>query len=668
MNKGDSLSRVDRRWFYALCGFCLGILAPLGWMVLRLILFWQPGQGLWEQLAADVVRTNESITLYIYMGGGTALVLSIFGFLIGQASQQIHSRAQRLDELNRTIVQQKENFERRFRELNNSLKNFHTINTYIQRSVDKREVLCLAADGLHDILEYDRVNILMVNRERNCLEFLASRGTGHDDVSGIFIPLDHRGGALFKTVSENRLFLIDDINRMPEDFHLKAPFDAINQLRSRSFILCPIVVNDEVVGLFGVDNKIKRKALDDTDVDTVKLFAVQVSSALNKIHLLEAIGTLTGELSHTFQELLKYREEHTRLDLSLKRATNSTTEAIDDISGAAGVVRESVDSTRSSAGEISVSIEQVSQNLNQLNEFMEKSISAMTQISSSIKSVQENGVRSHAMSETVRQQAEMGTARVANVLQGLEGISGAVDGTFGAISRLSEKGEEIGGITEVINEITQKTNLLALNAAIIAAQAGEHGKSFAVVADEVRNLSQEAAKSTGAIAGIISEIQEYTRESVGHIGKTRELVQGGVSLGAELEKALRQILDSASLAMGMAHDIRKATLEVSKSAEFVTQSIEKLGEMSSQITLASSEQAQGTRSIVKSIEEVKAMAEDVVLATERQKQNTGDIDSAVHLLSQMVGRIFAEMEERQKGSREVIERLERLKQVEAEAG
>jgi methyl-accepting chemotaxis protein len=667
MERRNSLDRVDRRWFYALCGFCLGILAPLGWMLLRLILFWQPGGGFWNQIAADVVRTNESIALYIYMGGGTALVLGIFGYLIGQASQQIHSRAKRLDELNRTVVQQKENFERRFQELNSSLKNFHAINTYIQKSVDQREVLCLAADGLHDILEYDRVNILMVNRERNCLEFLASRGTGNDDVSGIVIPLDHRAGALLKTVSENRLFLIDDITRMPEEFHLKTPFDAINQLRSKSFILCPIVVKDEVVGLFGVDNKLKRKALDDTDVDTVKLFAVQVSSALTKINLLDAIGTLTSELTHTFQELLKYREEHGRLDSSLKRATSSTTEAIEDISGAAGVVREAVDSTRSAAGEISVSIEQVSQNLNQLSEFMEKSISAMTQISSTIKSVQENGVRSHAMSETVRKEAEMGAAGVANVLQGLTGISASVDGTFGAISRLSEKGEEIGGISEVINEITQKTNLLALNAAIIAAQAGEHGRSFAVVADEVRNLSQEAAKSTGAIARIISEIQEYTLESVGHIGKTRELVMGEVSLGAELEKALRQILDSASLAMGMAHDIRKATQEVSKSAEFVTQSIEKLGEMSSQITLASREQAQGTRSIVRSIEEVKAMAEDVVLATDKQKQNTSDIESGVNLVSQMVKRIFAEMEDRQKGSREVLERLERLRKIGIEA-
>lgn len=663
--KGNKLNRSS---LYAVFGFFLGVLAPIGWALLHLILFWQKGQTLWYQVLHDIFRSHQSLILYSYMGGGTAVVLGMFGFFIGRAHQNIQLRAQSLDELNHAIAHQKEDFERRFRTLNNSLKNFHAINTHIQQSIDFREVLMLAADGLHDILGYDRVNILMVNRNDNVLEFVASRGTSDEEVSGITLPLDDRAGALYKTVAEKRLLLIDDITRMPAEFHLKPPCDDIIQLRSKSFIICPIVVKDEVVGMFGVDNKVKRKMLDETDVDTVKLFADQVSSNLTKINLLEGVDTLTRELERTFQELLKYRQEHSRLDLSLRGATASTIDAIKDIAGAADVVRDAVDSTRSSTSEISVSIDQVSKNLNQLTEFMDKSISAMTEISSTIKSVEENSVRSHGMSETVKNQADRGVVSVANALQGLQEISSAVEGTSLAIGRLSEKSGEIGGITTVITEITQKTNLLALNAAIIAAQSGEHGRSFSVVAEEVRNLSQEAAKSTGAIAKIIEEIQEYTEETVGHVDKTRHLVEDGVSLGQGMEGALHQILESAEVAMEMAHDIRKATQEVSKSAEFVTRSIEKLGEMSGQVSLASQEQSHGIRSISNSIEEVKTMADDMVSATEKQKQNTREIESAVASVSQMITRIFSEMEARQMAGREVIERLERLKRSGRDVG
>jgi methyl-accepting chemotaxis protein len=661
MQKLNSSQGVSYRRLYAFCGACLGIGAPLGWVFIRLLLFHQQGEPIWGQITTDILQSRESLALYLYMTCGTALILSVFGFLIGRASEQIHERARSLDALNSATALQKEEFEHKFKDLNNGIKNFHAINTNIQKSVDIREVLRLAADGLHHILGYDRVNILMVNPARDTLELIASRGAGRDDVAGTVIPLDPRAGALYKTVSEKRLFLIDDITLMPEEFHLKPPCDAVPQLRSRSFVICPIVVRNEVVGLFGVDNKLKRKALDDTDVDTVKLFADQVSSALIKIDLLQAVETLTRQLEHTFVELLKYRDDHARVDFSLKQATASTGEAIREISSAADVVRDAVETTHSAVGEISVSIDQVSQNLGQLADFMEKSIAATTEISATIKSVEENGASSQAMSETVKTQAESGVGAVAATLDGLREISGSVENAVSVIASLAQKSEEINSITTVIADITQKTNLLALNAAIIAAQAGEHGLSFGVVAGEVRSLSQETAESTGAITRIIHEIQEYTRRAVAYIGQTRKLVGDGIDRGATMETSLNEILQSATVAMTMAREICKATREVATSVESVSRSIEELGEMSAQVSIASREQVQGTRSIAKSIEQVKSMADDMVAATEKQRDNTTDIESAVTLVSDMANRIFSEMEERRQGSLEVIESLERLK-------
>jgi methyl-accepting chemotaxis protein len=380
-----------------------------------------------------------------------------------------------------------------------------------------------------------------------------------------------------------------------------------------------------------------------------------------RINLLDAVELLTQQLEHTFNEFLKYRDEHAEHITSLRAATSSTTSATADISGGADVIQESVNATRSAVGQISVSIDQVSGNLKSLNDFMASSIAAMNEIQYTASAVEESSVRSHAMAETVKERAEHGVETVKQVLLGMRGIVTAVEQAEGVIDNLSLKGEEVGTITSVVTQLTQKTNLLALNAAIIAAQAGEHGRSFAVVADEVRTLAQEAASSTNKINQIIEEIQKYTRETVDHIRCTHQLVDEGLERGEEMADVLSQILGSSRQAMDMAHDIRKSNQEISLSVVNVSTSIEELGEMSLQVSRASREEAQGAKSIVAAVEEVRSMADDMVLATSRQAENTRQIENSVDRVSDMAQRIFDEMDDRRTGSLQVIEDLRRLK-------
>jgi len=648
---------------YAACGMLLGVMAPIGWIVLRLILFWDDSQSLAGQVMQDIMGTEQSRYMYTYMCGGTMMVLGLFGFFIGRASQQIHDRALKLDILNREVAEQKASFEQRFTDLDRSIKNFHIINTDLQKSVDRQEIMRLSAEGLHEVIGFDRANVLMVDETEQQLYFAASRGEGlgETDVK-TRLPLDERAGCLYKSITDRQVMLIDDIAKMPEEYHLKPPCDAVPQLRSRNFILCPIIVRGQAVGLIAVDNKFKKLKLSDTDVDTVKLFADQVSSSMMRINLLDAVESLTQQLQHTFDEFLKYRDEHAELITSLRLATSSTTTATADISGGAGVIRESVNSTRSAVGQISVSIDQVSNNLKSLNEFMESSIASMTEIQYTVSAVEESSARSHAMSETVKERAEHGVETVIQVLDGMRGIVSAVEQAEGTINDLSLKGEEVGTITSVVTGLTQKTSLLALNAAIIAAQAGEHGRSFAVVADEVRSLAQEAASSTDQINQIIEEIQKYTKDTVDHIRSTHRLVKVGMEQGEEMSDVLSQILGSSQQAMEMAHDIRKSTQEISQSVIGVSNSVEELGEMSSQVSRASREEANGAKSIVSAVEEVQTMSDDMVNATSRQADNTRQIESSVERVSDMAQRIFDEMDERRNGSLQVIEDLRRLKE------
>ncbi len=660
---GNSAKRGGRVLAYTLFGMALGVMAPLGWVFLRLLLFWHSGEGLLGQIVDDITRTPQQIALYAYMCLGTAGVLGSFGFFIGRSTQQIHDRARKLDILNHEIDEQKAEFQRRFSDLDHSIKNFHIINTDLQKTIDRNEVVQLAASGLHEVIGFDRVNILMVDADGQQMTFVVSKGVNLEDTAKkSTLPLDERSGCLYKAMRDRQVVFVEDIGKMPEDYYLKPPYDAIPQLRSRSFILCPIVVRDHAVGLLAVDNKYKHRKLDDTDVDTVKLFADQVSASLTKINLLEMMGGLTRQLEQTFTDFLKHREEHANLIQSLFDATSETSAATADISGGAGVIQESVESTLSAVGQISVSIDQVSNSLKSLNDFVEKSVASMTEIHYTVNAVEESSVRSHSMSETVKGKAEHGVKSVEQVLAGMQGIGDSVAKAEDIIGKLSHKGDDIGKITSVITDLTQKTSLLALNAAIIASQAGEHGRSFAVVADEIRTLAHESATSTEEINGIIEEIQGFTKATVNHIGSTRKLVDEGMSQGTEMAQALRQILDSSVDAMHMAHEIRKSNQEISGAVESVTRSIEELGEMSAQVSKASREEALGAKSIVAAVEQVKSMTEDMVQATDRQVASARQIDTAVERVADLANRIFDEMDERREGSRQVIENLRSVRQ------
>lgn len=655
---------LDRSFVYALGGLLLGVSAPIGWMLVRLFLFYNPKLTIWEQTAGNIIINNEHLALFIYMGGGTAVVLGTFGYFIGRAAEQIHLRAARLNEMNLAVASQKEEFERKYRELNNRITDFHAISARIQKTMDMQELVALTGDGLCEVIDFDRVNILQVDHEANELRVLVSLGEKVPTGVSSVLPLDGRAGVLYKSATEGRHYLVDDISLMPPDFRLKPPCDGLAALRSKSFLVCPVVVNGIVELVLAVDNKMSGRAMEEDDADTLKLFAAQLSASIIRLRLFSAVDSLTQELERTFAQFMNYRQDYQVLLKTLKRASASTINLVSDIANSADVVRDAVNSTQSASTQISASIDEVGGNIKQLSEFMDKSISAMTEIAATIKEVDDNSVSSHQMSEQVLEHAEGGVASVQETLTGLDGIAKGVTLAAGTIDQLSARGEEIGTITTVITEIAQKTNLLALNAAIIAAQAGEQGRSFAVVAEEIRGLSQKTAHSSEAIAQLIRDMHNNTTDVVVQVRNVEKLVGQGVTLGGKTEKSLGQILSSATSAKNMSQNIRLATREVSRSAEFVTHSIEELGEMTDQVSTASREQAQGTHGIVRSIEDIREMADEMANVAIQQRQDSRDIEAAVESVADMATQIFDEMDARSAQSRMVISQLKQFQETE----
>jgi methyl-accepting chemotaxis protein len=423
------------------------------------------------------------------------------------------------------------------------------------------------------------------------------------------------------------------------------------------------VVKGESLGLFAIDNKLSHRTLNDTDVDTVRLFADQAASAITKTNLLRAIDTLTMELGNTFSGLLESRESYSRYLLSLQNSVESLSDNTTHIATSSEKVMTTVDDASASVSEISVAIDQVAKNLDSLSDTVTKSVAAMEQINSSLKNVQQNTIVSHGVSLQVNDEADKSRVVVAETIAALAEIQHSVDLSYSGIKKLSENSSRIDSIVDVINDITKRTNLLALNASIIAAQAGEYGKSFGVVADEIRNLSLQTGQSTGEITGIVEDIMNESRLAAGNVASVRELVEKGVLLGKQTGEALQHIFESSRRAMEMTEQIKFAAEEQSKGVQMVTVSIEDVSTMTSQIFKASKEQSGATKNIVRSVDMIKHMTHEMFQATGRQVEDGSEIKNAVAEVGSMVLGMFDDLEKRRDESSLVVKELEMMKEI-----
>jgi len=323
--------------------------------------------------------------------------------------------------------------------------------------------------------------------------------------------------------------------------------------------------------------------------------------------VLQAIAA--GDLTQADKLNLKPRDEIGEIARAADAMTRSLTDVLTQ-------VRRSAESVAAASEEIASSAEEMAGGMDNQTRQVTEIAAAIEQMSAAVNEVAHNSRGAAASADQSGDAAETGGRVVQETIAGMQAINEAVEASARAVQELGRRGEQIGEIIEVINDIADQTNLLALNAAIEAARAGEHGRGFAVVADEVRKLADRTTKATDEIAQSIEAIQGETAQAVDRMQTGARQVEQGVETAEKAGEALSRIVEAAREVSTLIQNVASATDEQSSASTQISRSIEGIRAVASEATEGANQAAVASSDLSQKAQEMQAIVQRFKLKKE----------------------------------------------------
>ncbi|MDH3892690.1 MAG: methyl-accepting chemotaxis protein [candidate division Zixibacteria bacterium] len=330
---------------------------------------------------------------------------------------------------------------------------------------------------------------------------------------------------------------------------------------------------------------------------------------------LGALGASFAKLAAYMKEMSTASERIADGDLTVSVQPKSETDLLGNSFKKMGLnltimirqLTESAGEVVSAATEISASSAQMSQGAKQQTDQIDQVSTAIEEMTATIVESSKNAGEASEGAKSASETADTGGEVVGKTIDGMQRIAGVVRESAESISRLASSVDQIGEIIGVIDDIADQTNLLALNAAIEAARAGEQGRGFAVVADEVRKLAERTGTATGEITGMIKGIQSETDQAVNSMEAGIQEVDKGKELADKAGNSLNEIVSMSQQVMRMINQIADAALEQSTAAEEIAKSVEDVSSIAKETAGGADQSASVAEQLSRQADHLKSM-------------------------------------------------------------